>query len=94
MKTLRPVNQKSVYHSFGEMYEKIMNDELAVDKAEVAVKALSGMNKTYALELKRAEIELAIHGGQVKTEIRTVEIKNFENIPIDENSNETKKIDQ
>jgi hypothetical protein len=95
MKTLRPVNQKSVYHSFGDLYEKIMNDEIVIDKAEVAVKALCGMNKTYALELKRAEIELALHGGQVKTEIRVIETKNFDNIPVEEKNveEEQKKLE-
>jgi hypothetical protein len=72
MKALKPVNQKSVYHSFADLYEKIMNNEIKVDKAEAAVQALAGMNRTFALEIKRAEI--------AKTEIRVVEIKNFDNI--------------
>ena len=84
MKTLRPVNQKSIYHSFGDLYEKIMNDEITDAKAEIAVQALAGMNRTYALEIKRAEVEHELQGGSIKTEIRIVETKNFDNIPIEE----------
>jgi len=84
MRTLRPVNQKSVYHSFGDLYEKIMNDEITDAKAEVAVQALAGMNRTFALELKRAEVEHGLQGNSKPTEIRIVETKNFDNIPIEE----------
>jgi hypothetical protein len=86
MKTLQPVNQKSIYHSFGSLYEKIMNDEIEFEKAEVAVQALAGMNRTFALELKRAELEQILKGNMVKTEIRVVETKGFDNIPIEENN--------
>ena len=70
MKTLKPVNQKSVYHSFADLYEKIMNDEVPIDKAEQAVNCLAGMNRTFALEIKRAETE--------KEKLRIIELKNFE----------------
>jgi hypothetical protein len=84
MKTLRPVNQKSIYHSYGELYEKIMNEECDVAKAEVAAHCLDGMNRTYALEIKRAEVENMLKGNSEKIEIRIVEVKNFDNIPLDE----------
>ena len=85
MKTLRPVNQKSIYHSFGDLYAKIMNDEIADAKAEVAVQALAGMNRTYALEIKRAEVEHELRGrSESNVELRIVETKNFDNIPIEE----------
>jgi hypothetical protein len=87
MKTQRPVNQKSIYHSFGDIYEKLMNDEIPTEKAEIAVSALAGMNRTYALEIKRAEVEHSIKGG-AQAEIRTIEIKDFDNIPIEEKSKE------
>lgn len=88
MKTLRPVNQKSIYHSFGDLYEKIMNDEISDAKAEIAVSALAGMNRTYALELKRAEVEHELKGHSQPTEIRIVELKNFDNIPIEEKASQ------
>lgn len=75
MKTLKPVNQKSLYHSYSELYEKIRNNEIDVDRAEVAGKALDGMNRCQALELKRMEL--------TKEPLRILEIKNFDNIPIE-----------
>lgn len=69
-RTKKPVNQKSVYNSFAMMYEKIMNDEITVDKAEQAINALNGMNRTFALELKRADVS-----GEVA---RNIEPVNFE----------------
>jgi hypothetical protein len=82
MKTQKPVNQKTIYHSYADLFEKIMNDEIPLDKAERAEKALAGMNQTYALELKRAalENELKIKSEQIK--IRTIELKNFDEIPL------------
>jgi len=91
MKVQRPVNQKSIYHSFGDLYEKLMNDEIKLDKAEIAVQALAGMNRTYALEIKRAEIEHELQGGSIKTEIRVIETKNFDQIPIEEKAKEEEK---
>jgi len=84
MKTPRPVNQKSIYHSYAELYERIMNDECDITKAEQAAHCLDGMNRTYALEIKRAEVENMLKGNSERTEIRIVETKNFEQIPIAE----------
>lgn len=82
MTTKKPVNQKSLYHSYSDLYEKIMNDEIPLDKAEKACKALDGMNRTYFGELKRAEIELQLKGHTQTTSIRTLELKEFDEIPI------------
>jgi hypothetical protein len=76
MKTQKPVNQKSLYHSYADLYEKIMNNEIEVDRAEVAGKALDGMNRSFALEIKRAEVS--------REDIRIIEVKNFNQIPIEE----------
>jgi len=70
MATLKPVNQKSVYHSWGDLYVKIMNEEVDPIRAEAAIGALQGMNRTFALEVKRAEV--------TREAMRVVEIKNFE----------------
>ena len=83
---MRPVNQKSIYHSYAELYEKLMNDECDVAKVEQASHCLDGMNRTYALEIKRAEIENMLQGNSVKTEIRIIETKNFDKIPIEEHN--------
>jgi hypothetical protein len=84
MKTLRPVNQKSVYQSFALIYDKLMNDEIDISKAEQANNALNGMNRTYALELKRSELEYQLKGNMVKTEIRIIETKGFDQIAVDD----------
>ncbi len=70
-KILKPANQKSVYSSFANVYEKLMNDEISVEKAEQASNALNGMNRAYALEIKRAELEKA-HAPRI------IELVNFE----------------
>ena len=70
-RTLKPVNQKTVYHSAAILFDKIMNDEIPVEKAEQACNALNVMNRTYALEIKRAEFEKSVS-------LRTIELVNFE----------------
>lgn len=70
-KVSKPTNQKSVYASFANIYEKLMNDEISVEKAEQAGNALNGMNRAYALEIKRAELEKA-HAPRI------IELVNFE----------------
>lgn len=88
MKTLKPVNQKSIYHSYADLYEKIMNNEVELGKATIAEKALSGMNKTYALELKRAELENQLKMTSERVRVRTIELKGFDEISADkEDSN-------
>jgi hypothetical protein len=77
VKALTPVNQKSVYASFGLIYQQVMNDAIPIEKAEIAVQVLSGMNKTYALEIKRAEVEGVFASAGDKIEIRTIESKPF-----------------
>jgi hypothetical protein len=88
MKTLVPVNQKSVYHSAGDLYAKIVNDEISIEKAEQANAALSNMNRTYALEIKRTELERQLKGASERVEIRVVETKNFDQIPLEEKNGE------
>lgn len=68
-KSKKPVNQKTLYYSFADLYEKIMNNEIEVEKAEQANKALAGMNSVYGNEIKRAKIE--------NKSMRVVELKNF-----------------
>ena len=91
MKTMQPVNQKSVYHSFADLYGKLMNNEITETKAIAGGKLLAGMNHSYALEIKRAEVEHMLKGNSAKIEIRIIEIKNFDNIPIEESKTEEPK---
>lgn len=69
-KTLKPVNQKSLYATWSELYRKIMDGEVEDVRAINALAALSGMNRTMAIEVKRAEV--------TREPIRIVESKNFE----------------
>ncbi len=55
-KVKQPKSQEGLYQAFGTIYEKLMNGEIEVGLADKASKALSGMNRTYALKLKKAEI--------------------------------------
>jgi len=85
MKTLAPVNQKSVYHSAGDVYAKIMNDEIpSTNKSVDALKALTVMNTSYIAELKRQQLELQMKESGHKIELRIIETKNFDNIPIED----------
>ena len=89
MKTQKPVNQKTIYHSYADLYEKVMNDEIPLAKAEIAEKALAGMNRTYALELKRAEVESELKVSTEHTRIRTLELKVFDEIPVEGDKKES-----
>ena len=66
----------------------IVNDEIAVDRAEQANAALATMNRAYALEVKRAEVEREIKGVNERVEVRIIEVKNFDQIPLDEHKTE------
>lgn len=89
MKTQKPVNQKTIYHSYADLYEKIMNDEIPLEKGETAVKALDGMNRTYALELRRAEIESELKVSTERIKIRTLELNEFAEIPTEGDKQES-----
>lgn len=69
-KVLRPVNQKSVYAYFADVAEKLINEEISVDRAEGIIQSLAGMNRAFALEIKFAELKGI-------TEIRNIELKAF-----------------
>lgn len=66
----KPSNQKSVYCSFANVFEMIMNKEIQVHEAEQAINALNGMNRTVAIEIKLAEL-------RQETNIRAIEPKGF-----------------
>jgi len=83
-------NQEDVYNSFSDLYEKIINDKITMDKAENALKALSGMNQTYLLEIKRTELLLRLKETGIEfrdIEIKSLEEKNVEEGMIQDNQN-------
>jgi hypothetical protein len=67
-----------------------MNGEISIEQAEIAGGILSGMNRTFALEIKRAQVDFVLKGGattvESKAEMRVIEAKGFDNIPIEENA--------
>jgi|GEM_PF-3209656 len=69
---LIPPNQKAVYHSYAQLYEKVMNEQISIDRAAIASRCLNGMTKTFLAEIHLAEL--------TKKDIRNIEIKSFENI--------------
>jgi len=56
---LQPKNQMSEYHSAGDLYQKIMNEDISIERAVVAVSALNAQSKIFANECKLAEIRNA-----------------------------------
>jgi hypothetical protein len=46
MKTLKPINQKSVFYSYDPVILKLTNKEISVQKARTAGRALGAMSKT------------------------------------------------
>lgn len=65
-KGLSPVNQRGVYLASAKIFEKLMNDEITPVKAEAACRQLENMNRSYALEIKRAYL--------LKEQFRTIEL--------------------
>jgi len=82
-----PVNQKAVYQTYAMLFEQVSNDKIPLDKALIMSKMLDGQNKTYANELKRAMIEA---GATLPAKIRTIEMKAFAEIPVEEDNNQLK----
>lgn len=77
-RTSKPVNQKSIYHSFADLYDKLMNDEIGIEKADAGARMLEGMNRTYLNEIKRAAVEHNIHNAMKAIDIRSLELKPFD----------------
>lgn len=68
----KPMNQKDLYQSAALVYEKLMNGDLEIEKAEAAIKALTVMNTAYLNEIKRAKLE---NTGILVTEIQQINEK-------------------
>jgi hypothetical protein len=76
-----PVNQKSIYHSYAMLFDKVINDEMDLKTAEILTKHLDGMNRTFANELKRAETLNNLGIKKTEGEIRMIESKPFDDKP-------------
>jgi Ser-tRNA(Ala) deacylase AlaX len=87
MKTLPTVNQKSVYAAAGLTYAEIENSEEITNpviKATLKLKALQIQTSIYVAELKRRQMDQIDLLNDIKTDQRIIEIKNFDQIPIEE----------
>lgn len=78
-----PVNQKALYQSCAMLFERFSNGEISIEEASMYVKFMTTQNKIYSNELKRAEIEHQISEKLTPSKIRIVEMKNFEDIQIE-----------
>jgi cytoplasmic iron level regulating protein YaaA (DUF328/UPF0246 family) len=90
MKALPTVNQKSVYAAAGLIYADITNNTEITDpilKATLRLKALQTQNAAFIAELKNRQLEQIDKLNNIKTEMRIVEVKNFNSIPLEENKN-------
>jgi hypothetical protein len=68
-KYLRPNNQKALYNTAMIILTDLLNGDLDVTKGEVANNLISNANRSFALEIKLAEL--------TKNPIRIIESKNF-----------------
>jgi hypothetical protein len=68
-KYLRPNNQKALYNTAMIILTDLLNGDLDVSKGEVANNLISNANRSFALEIKLAEL--------TKNPIRIIESKNF-----------------
>jgi hypothetical protein len=68
-KYLRPNNQKALYNTAMIILTDLLNGDLDVSKGEVANNLISNANRTFALEIKLAEL--------TKQPVRIIESKNF-----------------
>ena len=68
-KYLRPNNQKALYNTAMIILTDLLNGDLDITKGEVANNLISNANRTFALEIKLAEL--------TKQPVRIVESKNF-----------------
>jgi hypothetical protein len=68
-KYLRPNNQKALYNTAMIILTDLLNGDLDVSKGEVANNLISNANRSFALEIKLAEL--------TKQPVRIIESKNF-----------------
>jgi hypothetical protein len=68
-KYIKPNNQKGLYHTTLLILVDLLNREIEVDRAEVTKDLIGNANRTFALEIKYAEL--------TKQPIRVFESKNF-----------------
>lgn len=83
-KTLPTVNQKSIYAAAGLIYAEVKDDDKLSDpflKATIMLKALHEQNVAYIAELKRRQLDQIDKLNNIRTHMRNIEIKAFDELP-------------
>lgn len=57
--TLQPKNMKAVYHAAGQLYKKIMDEDISVERGSAAVMVLNAQIKIFIGECKLAQVRNA-----------------------------------
>lgn len=78
IKTMKPVNTKSMFSLLCEYMEKLDSDEIDVAKASAMSKLMGQANNLLNYELKRAAL---MTNNSFKEEHRHLEAKNFDSLP-------------
>jgi hypothetical protein len=89
MKALPTVNLKSIFAAGGLEYADVKNNETIQDpiiKATLCLKALQMQMVAYVAEQKNRQMDQVDKLNNIKTETRIIEIKNFNQIPLESNN--------
>lgn len=78
IKTMKPVNTKSMFSLLCEYMEKLDSDEIDVAKASAMSKLMGQANNLLNYELKRAAL---MTNNSFKEEHRHLEAKKFDSLP-------------
>jgi len=71
-----PVNNKSIFHSMGQLFELVANDDFDLDKAQMLLAITDRAHTSLRIELERTKIQAVINA--TKAEIREIETKGFD----------------
>lgn len=75
-KQLAPTNNKSLFHSLGNIFSQVANEEVSLDKANTLCNIAGKMQKSMEIEIDRAKVMFVI--GQADSKLREIEVTNPE----------------
>lgn len=84
MSNLPTVNQKSVYAAAGFQYADADQIEDPVTRISLRLKALDIQYRIYIAEQRNRALDQIDKLNNIKTEMRIIETKNFDQIPLQE----------
>lgn len=71
-----PVNNKSIFHSMGQLFEMVANDDLDLEKAQMLLAITDRAHTSLRIELERTKIQALVNIH--KAELREIETKGFD----------------